>query len=731
MAAPRRHQPAAAEQRGRSRPARVLMLIQNATAPSDARVWPEAQALTARGYEVHIICPRGDGYDLRREDIGGIRIYRYPPGPEGRSVIGYLLEYAAALPAQLFLALAIRARCRIDVVHFCNPPDLLFLVALPLRALGARLVYDHHDACPELMMAKGCRRGGWQVRLNMLLERLTYRACDASLETNESFRNIAIGRGRMRRADVFVVRNAPESNRFAGSSADDKYRYGREHMVAYVGIMAIQDGLDYLIDAAHITVADWQRHDIQFVLVGYGPELERLRERVRLMNLGDYMTFTGHITDPRVLGSILATADVCVSPDPRNPANNVSTMHKIMEYMTLRKPIVQFDLHEGRVSAGDASLYAAANDVTDFAKAIVQLIDDPEMRDRMGAIGFQRITTDLSWDAQVPGLLAAYERALAKRPPAARPLSSYTDRQLGVRGRTRELRTLWQSKRQNIPGQAREMLTEMESTQSEMERALGGRLQDKDILVIGPGQQLVEMSYFARHNRVTGIDLDVIPQHPSVREYLKMFRDNGSIRTLKTVGRKAMGYDRALRREVGHQGLAVDDDPTIVAMDAAAMTFPDGSFDCVFSHSCFEHLAEPGDVMRHVARVLRPGGLAHVDAHLYTSDSGCHDVRIFSGRRESIPPWSHLRPQYRNLVQPNSYLNEIRLSRWTDLFSRHWPGVTFRLRQEQDPAIRGALASIQADGELGGYEDEELLSVYLVAQWRKPSMAADGETRAT
>lgn len=730
MPAPGRHQPAAAKRRVKPCPPRVLMLVQNATFPLDARLWPEARALAARGYEVHVICPYDEAYALRRETIGGIRIYRYPPGPEGRGVAGYLLEYAAALPAQFFLALAVRARFRIDVVHICNPPDLLFIAALPLRALGARLVYDHHDACPELMMAKGYRPGGWQVRLNTLLERLTYRACDVSLETNESFRDIAIRRGRMRQEDVFVVRNAPESTRFADSTADHKHRHGRKHMVAYVGMMATQDGLDYLIDAAHIIVADWQRHDIQFVLAGSGPELGRLRERVRVMNLGGYMDFTGYIADPSTLGSILATADVCVSPDPENPANNVSTMHKIMEYMTLRKPIVQFDLHEGRVSAGDASLYAAANDVTDFAKAIVQLVDDPEMRDRLGAIGYQRITTDLSWDAQVPSLLAAYERALAKQPAAAGALSSYSDRHLGMLGRTRELFALWQSKRHDVPGQARQMLAEMESSQSEMERALGGRLQDKDILIIGPGQQLVEMSFFARHNRVTGIDLDVIPQQPSIREYLTMFRANGSIRTLKTMGRKAMGYDRALRREVGRQGLTVDDAPAIVAMDAAAMTFPDDTFDCVFSHSCFEHVSEPGDTIRHVTRVLRPGGLAYVDVHLYTSDSGCHDVRIFGGRRESIPPWSHLRPQYRHLVQPNSYLNEIRLAQWRDLFSQHWPGVTFRLEAEHDPAIRGALGPLRADGELKEYEDEELLSVYLVAEWVKPAMTSDGATHS-
>jgi glycosyltransferase involved in cell wall biosynthesis len=397
------------------RPACVLILVQNATAPLDQRVWPEAQALAARGYEVHVICPRGNGYTRRRENIGAIRIYRYSPGPEGRAIIGYLPEYAIAILSMLFLALVIRARRRIDVVHICNPPDLFFLVALPLKALGAVLVYDHHDVCPELMMAKSFRAGGWPVRLNMLFERLTYRTCDVSLEPNESFRGIALGRGRMCQEDTFVVRNAPRSSRFAGSRADDMYRFGREHMVAYVGIMAIQDGLDYLIDAAHIIVADWERDDIQFVLAGSGPELKRLRERVRLINLGDYMTFTGFITDPVTLGSLLATADVCVSPDPANPVNNISTMHKTVEYMALRKPIVQFDLCEGRVSAGDASLYATPNDTTDFAKAIVRLIDDPQSRDRMGSIGLARIATDLSWDAQVPSLLAAYERALLKR----------------------------------------------------------------------------------------------------------------------------------------------------------------------------------------------------------------------------------------------------------------------------------------------------------------------------
>ncbi len=398
------------------RPTRVLILVQNLPVPFDRRVWQEARALNDAGYEVHIVSPRAKEYTRRREILNGIYIYRYSPGPEARRFLGYILEYAIAISAQLRLAVSIRIRRRIDIVHICNPPDLLFMAALPLIASGARLIYDHHDATPELMIAKGHKEDTPLVRLVKLFERLTYRLAQVSIETNDSFRQIALQRGRMSPADVFVVRSAPDVGRFAGAKPAEAWRRGRKHLVGYVGIMGLQDGIDHLIDAAKLIVDEWQRDDIQFVLVGGGPEFSRLKDRVRGLGLGEHIEFTGLISANEELGSILATADVCVSPDEANRMNDISTMNKVMEYMALGKPIVQFDLHEGRVSAGDASLYARRNDVGSLAEGIVQLVDDAEMCARMGEIGRRRLTVALSWELQVPKLLAAYQRALDKRP---------------------------------------------------------------------------------------------------------------------------------------------------------------------------------------------------------------------------------------------------------------------------------------------------------------------------
>jgi glycosyltransferase involved in cell wall biosynthesis len=388
------------------------MLVENLPVPFDRRVWQEALALTAAGFEVHIVCPRTKAYPRSREALDGIHIYRYSPGPEARGFAAYLVEYSVAILSQLRLALGIRLRGRIDVVHICNPPDLLFLVALPLIASGARLIYDHHDACPELMIAKGKGEDSFLTRVTKRLERLTYWLAHVSIETNDSFRDLAISRGGMAPEDVFVVRSAPESQRFVNAQQDKKWLRGRKHLVGYVGIMGFQDGLDYLIDAANLIIRGWRRDDIQFVLVGDGPEMPRLRARVSSLGIGDQVEFTGLVSSDKLLGSILTTADVCVTPDEANPMNDISTMNKVMEYMALGKPIVQFDLHEGRVSAGAASLYAKRNDVSSLAECIVQLIDDTEMRERMGKIGKQRLLTMLSWEVQVPKLLAAYQRAL-------------------------------------------------------------------------------------------------------------------------------------------------------------------------------------------------------------------------------------------------------------------------------------------------------------------------------
>lgn len=393
---------------------RVLILVQNLPVPFDKRVWQEARALAAAGYEVHVVSPRTRDYPLKREVLEGIHIYRYSPGAEAGRLFAYLMEYAIAIVSQLWLAVGIRLRRRIDIVHICNPPDLLFLVALPLVASGSRLIYDHHDAAPELMAAKGWPEGSLLVRIARSLERITYHFCHVSIETNNSFRSIALDRGRMSANNVFVVRSAPQATRFASAHPDEIWRRGRKHLVGYVGIMGRQDGLDYLVDAANLIIKEWGRDDIQFILVGDGPEFRRLRERVSVLNMDDHIEFTGLIASDEKLGSILATADVCVSPDEANSLNDISTMNKIMEYMSVGKPVVQFDLQEGRISAGEASLYAERNQVSSLAEGIVRLVDDSELGVRMGEIGRDRLRTRLSWEQQIPQLLAAYERVLGR-----------------------------------------------------------------------------------------------------------------------------------------------------------------------------------------------------------------------------------------------------------------------------------------------------------------------------
>jgi len=301
---------------------------------------------------------------------------------------------------------------QVDVVQACNPPDLLFLAALPLVLLRrARFVFDHHDVSPELLMAKGRSANSRAVRLATFLERATFNRAVVSIATNQSYRDVAITRGGMAPEDVFVVRSGPAKG-WDPVAPDPALRRGRRYLVGYVGVMGVQEGIDLLLEAARLVVA--QRDDVTFALAGSGPEAKRLRAPSESMGLADHVTFLGRVSDADLV-RLLCTADVCVNPDEVNPMNDISTMNKVVEYMALGRPIVQFETREGRVSAGEASLYAAPNDPASMAEAIIRLLDDPDPRAEMGAAGQRRFETELAWSQQVPQLLAAYDRALADR----------------------------------------------------------------------------------------------------------------------------------------------------------------------------------------------------------------------------------------------------------------------------------------------------------------------------
>jgi len=392
---------------------KVLIIVENLPVPFDGRVWKESLALRANGYDVSVLCPRGKGYRKGHEVLEGVHIYRHPMPQEGNGLLGYLSEYGWALLCEFFYSWWIYFRRGFDVIQGCNPPDDIFLIALPFKLLGVKYIFDHHDANPELYLSKYERQDAI-YRIQVWLEKWTYRFADVVMATNNSYKELATSRGGIAPDNVFVVRNGPDTKTFKSVPPNPALKYGKPYLVGYVGNMGAQEGLGILLEAA-AHIKSLGRDDVHFTCVGGGPALAELREGVKDKGLNDMVNFTGRIPDAEML-EILSTADVCVNPDKPCEMNDISTMIKITEYMALGKPIVQFDLKEGKFTAMEASLYV--NDrlgAKDFAEKILRLLGDVEARKQMGQFGRKRIEEALSWDYSVPNLLAAYERALGKK----------------------------------------------------------------------------------------------------------------------------------------------------------------------------------------------------------------------------------------------------------------------------------------------------------------------------
>ena len=393
-------------------PRKILIIVENLPVPFDGRVWKEACALRDGGYQVTVLSPRGKGYPQNHEVLEGVHIYRHPMVKEGNTAFGYLWEYGWALFWEFLYTWWIFFARGFQVIQGCNPPDNIFLVALPFKLFGVKYIFDHHDANPELYYSK-YERKDFFYRAQVWLERLTYRFSDVVMATNESYRDLAGSRGGLDRQDVFVVRNGPDLETFSPVPTQPALKYGKPYLVGYVGTMSIQEGLDILLDVA-LNIKNRGRGDIHFTCVGGGPGLPGLRAMVKEKGLEETVNFTGRVPDKELL-EVLSTADVCVNPDKPCEMNNISTMIKIMEYMALGKPIVQFNLKEGRFSAQEASLYSDNEDrVKDFADKILWLLERPEERTRMGEVGRRRVETELAWEYSVGNLLAAYEKAFSK-----------------------------------------------------------------------------------------------------------------------------------------------------------------------------------------------------------------------------------------------------------------------------------------------------------------------------
>ncbi len=388
----------------------VLLLVENLPVPLDRRVWLEAASLRDRGCQVSIVCPRMYGHTAGYERLDGIDIHRYPSPFEAKGLLGYGLEYGAALAFMTWHAGKIWAKSGIDVIHVANPPDLLVLAALPFKLLGKRVIYDQHDLCPELFDAKG----GGSKTLGKLLrgfERLSYRVADAVVVPNREYRDIAIDRGGKDPDSVFVVRNGPLRDALV-----PRRDVPLERLVGYVGVMGDQDGIDVLLDAAH-SLRD-RYPELRYVLLGDGSHRRQFEEYAAELGLADRVRFTGMVDQSRIAEE-LAPCSICVVPDRINEFTGRSTMNKVMEYMALEKPIVQFDSPTGRFSAKGAALYARPNDVADFTQKMAELLDDPERARRMGRQGRARFLRSLHWGRSVESLYQAYDWALGVSVPAS------------------------------------------------------------------------------------------------------------------------------------------------------------------------------------------------------------------------------------------------------------------------------------------------------------------------
>jgi glycosyltransferase involved in cell wall biosynthesis len=408
---------------------KVLIIVENQPVPFDTRVFKEARSLHEAGYEVATLSPQAKGCEAGYEFIEGIHVYRHPMGEEGDSPLGYLREYGSALFWQFVYTWWIYLRRGFHVIQGCNPPDDIFLVALPFKLFGVKYIFDHHDANPELYISKYGDKGLF-YKAQVLLEKLTYRFSDVVMATNASYAGLAVKRGGLAPEDVFIVRNGPDLETFRAVLPNPALKYGRPYLVGYVGNMSTQEGLDILLDAA-LHIKSSGRSDIHFTCIGGGPGLTGLRKMTRDKGLEDMVNFTGRIPNQQLL-EILSTADICVNPDRPCEMNDISTMIKIMEYMALGKPIVQFDLREGRFSAQDAAVYAdTQNQVNDFAAKILWLLDRSEERRRMGEFGRRRVEQDLAWKYSVQNLLAAYERTFSKSASAGRQKTTWENQREG------------------------------------------------------------------------------------------------------------------------------------------------------------------------------------------------------------------------------------------------------------------------------------------------------------
>jgi glycosyltransferase involved in cell wall biosynthesis len=404
----------------------VLIIVQNLPVPLDRRVWLECEALVANGYEVSVICPKGPG-DPSRQLIDGVHIYKYKPAPEAKGLLGFALEFGYSWLRTAWLSFAVWRRRRFDVMQACNPPDTYWLLARLWRARAVRFVFDHHDLNPELLRSRFGEPEDLLRRLELRaltwLERMTFQTAERVISTNESYKRIAIDRGRRNPETVTVVRSGPDTRAMRPVYPAGPPQQERALSLVYLGIMGPQDNVDLLLDVMEHLVHKRGRTNVHATLLGFGDCLQDLRRRTTELELDDWVTFTGR-ADRNMIADHLSVADVGLSPDLKTPLNDLSTMNKTMEYMAYALPSVSFDLVETQVSGGDAVICVPSGDVEAFADAVEELLDNPDLRLSMAKRARARVARELDWRPQARAYVGVFDELLgnAHRDTATGPL---------------------------------------------------------------------------------------------------------------------------------------------------------------------------------------------------------------------------------------------------------------------------------------------------------------------
>jgi glycosyltransferase involved in cell wall biosynthesis len=393
-----------------------VIVVENLPVPFDRRVWQEAQALRRAGWIVSVICPTNADFPKPFEVIDDIAIYRHPLPPEGRGAVAYFREYSTALFHEFRLLLKVQRERGFSIIQACNPPDLIFLAALPFKLIGKRFIYDQHDVSPELFVVKFGKKG-LLYRTLMVFERLSYMTADHVITANATFKDIAVGRGGKTPSQVEVVYGVPDRQRIRRVEAEPGLHGGRKFVLGYVGIINEQDGVDHLVRAVAHLVKDVGFRDFRAVVVGSGPALELARALARSLEVEDFLLFTGYLKGETLLAH-LSAFDIGVIPDPLNEANDLMSMNKVFEYCALGIPTACYSLKETRRLLGDAGVYAPSPEPKGLAEACLKLMQDDGLRARSAAAAAKLSAERFVWENEARKYVATHERVLSPRESA-------------------------------------------------------------------------------------------------------------------------------------------------------------------------------------------------------------------------------------------------------------------------------------------------------------------------